>query len=61
MILALLNKPPHPCPPNNPHCQDAVTSLPIDGWIGLMIIIAVIYGCVIIKKNYGRVDKIQNS
>jgi predicted membrane GTPase involved in stress response len=52
MTLILLNKIPHPCPPHNSHCQDAVTNLSIDSWIGLMIIIAVIYGCVIIKKNY---------
>jgi len=33
-------KPPHPCPPRNPHCQPAV-SLDIDQWVVFGMIFAV--------------------
>jgi len=46
----MLHKPPCPCPPNNPHCSD-VPGLSIDDWIIFMILIAIIYGYIILKRN----------
>jgi len=44
MILNLLHRPPKPC-------HDDVPSLSIDNWIILLIMVGIIYGYMVIKKN----------
>jgi len=53
MNILLKIKPPFPCHPNNPHCNDIPPSLPINGFLSVMIIIAIIYGYMLIK-NYNH-------
>jgi len=42
-------KPPNvPCPPRNPHCHGVIDSVPIEQFITVFLIIAVVYGFFII-------------
>jgi len=50
-------KPPNvPCPPRNPHCHGVIDSVPIEQFITVFFIVAVIYGVfIIIKRNKFKV------
>ena len=41
-------RPPKPCPPNNPHCQPP---LPIDDFIPMLLFMAIVFGIYKLTKN----------
>jgi len=54
-------KPPGvPCPPRNPHCHDIIDSVPIDGPIRIIAIIAGILTYLLIKKKLIKMTRKQH-